>query len=153
MGIQTLGDITGTTERFNYRQHLQSTTDITHTSASLLAATASTACLAARIAADITVLDSGKAVTALAFSTTGGCIAARVHTVDNALTLLTPACLELGKAQPYTVVHVDYHGCCCLLQRTLPMVSRSCCLDEPHLPEKRAASLVPLVLLVATVWR
>lgn len=49
---------------------------LTNRSARSLAATRSSACLAIQIAADIVFLDSREAVAALAFSTTGKCIAA-----------------------------------------------------------------------------
>ena len=58
----------------------------THSPAGSPAAAASSACPAINIAADIAVLDSGEAVSALlilTFSTPGGYMAARVDTVDN----------------------------------------------------------------------
>ena len=88
-----------------------------HISAGSSGTTASSACSTGSIAADIAGLDSVKAVTAMTFSTTDGCTAARVDTsttdVDNASLSGTRHGLLP------TVVHIvgKYH--CRLLQRVL----------------------------------
>ena len=55
----------------------------THPATGSSGATTSSACPAVSVTADIAVLDSGEAVTALLPFTAGGCIAARIEAVDH----------------------------------------------------------------------